>query len=167
MTTSVVMSLKTSLPRWANPHCRGSWGGYNILLAPEEISLVEFERRPSGPPPESHPAGSRELAGYLCRPCLECGGVGRRGQAIHRLRNRHCRAEYGTSPPEGESSRCRPARKILAHLFSGHALRELRRARRAAQCSRSRKDAQEDHFSDDGRRSYRERSEDRALPYQA
>src|SRR4051812_11854257 len=122
MTTSVVMSLKTSLPRWANPHCRGSSGGYNIPLASREISLVELERRPAGPPPESHPTRSRELAGHLCGPGLECGGVGRRGPALYRLRNRDCCSQYGTPSSEGQSGCGGAARKVLAHLFPGHAL---------------------------------------------
>ena len=76
---------------------------------------------------------SNSLAVYAER-AQQRGDLGRRGQALHRLRERHLGAQHRAPAPEGEGSDRAAAREVHAHLLPGDAVRELRRARGAAQC---------------------------------
>ena len=67
---------------------------------------------------------------------LERRAVGRGRQALHRLRERHLRAQHGARASEGEGGGGAAAREAHARLLPGDAVRELHRARRAAERAR-------------------------------
>ena len=77
---------------------------------------------------------SNSLAVYAER-AAQRRDLGRRGQALHRLRQRHLGAQHRARASEGEGRDRAAAREAHARLLPGDAVRELRAARRAAERS--------------------------------
>ena len=118
------------------------------LLGPQEVSGLRRRRH--------RPAGLRHGRRWRSR-------RRRRRQLPDRPRRRHRRRQRRQRRPRGGRRRPGAGRRVHPHLLHGHAVRGLRRGRRAAQPADPRRPRQEDRAVQLRRRGRRERGEDRPV----
>ena len=114
------------------------------------------EPGPAGASRRGVRARTRQPAAGLRRAGAQRRDVGRRGPALHRLRQRHRRAQHRAPASEGAGRGGEAARRVQPHLPDGHAVRVGGRTGREAQPACAGPDAEEGDLRHDRRRGGRE-----------
>ena len=114
---------------------------------------------------ECRAARRLQFPARLRRPRRERRTLGRRGTPLHRLRERHLRAQYGAPASEGQGRALRSSSS--ASRTAASRSRRTRATSRlpSAERARARPDAEENDLPLDRRRGGGERHQDRALPH--